>query len=93
MGRRRGHLRVRPRVVRASAELLAGLVGHYTFASSLSVYADDRTPGQDEFAPLARLEDPTVEEVTGESYGGLKVLCEEAVGDVFPDRAAIARCG
>src|SRR5262245_34894569 len=82
-----------PRVVRASAELLAGAVGHYTFVSSLSVYADDRTPGQDESATLLRLEDPTVEEVTGESYGGLKVLCEEAVDDVFPGRALIARAG
>jgi 2'-hydroxyisoflavone reductase len=82
-----------PRVVKASAELLSGSVGHYTFVSSLSVYADDRTPGQDESAPLLRLEDPTVEEVTGESYGGLKVLCEQAVDEAFPGRALIVRCG
>ncbi|HEU4753553.1 MAG TPA: epimerase, partial [Armatimonadota bacterium] len=33
-----------PRVVRASAELLAPAVGHYTFISSISVYADLSRP-------------------------------------------------
>ena len=32
-----------PRIVRASAEALAGAVGHYTFISSISVYDDGRT--------------------------------------------------
>jgi 2'-hydroxyisoflavone reductase len=34
--------------VRAAAELLAPSVAHYTFVSSMSVYSDDATPGQDE---------------------------------------------
>src|SRR5260370_450859 len=37
-----------PRVVRASAELLAAQVEHYTFISSISVYADVSQPGLDE---------------------------------------------
>src|SRR5215211_6265819 len=61
-----------PRVVRASAGLLAGDVDHYTFVSSISVYSDDIGPGADEDAPVRELSDPTVEQVTGETYGGSK---------------------
>jgi 2'-hydroxyisoflavone reductase len=82
-----------PRVVRASAELLAGSVGHYTFVSSISAYADFKTPGMDESAPVARTDDPTVEEVTGETYGPLKVLCEEAAEAALPGRVLSVRAG
>jgi 2'-hydroxyisoflavone reductase len=82
-----------PRVVRASAEFFADATDHYAFVSSLSVYADDSTPGQDESGPLVELEDPAVEEVTGETYGGLKVLCEAAVKDVFGERGLNFRPG
>src|SRR5262245_21135498 len=41
-----------PRVVRASAEALADAVGHYTFISSISVFADFSTIGMDEHAPV-----------------------------------------
>src|SRR5689334_8723539 len=34
-----------PRIVRASAELLAGTVDHYTFISSISVYPSFKTLG------------------------------------------------
>jgi 2'-hydroxyisoflavone reductase len=82
-----------PRVVRASAELLAGAVDHYTFISTLSVYSDVGTPGIDEHGKLGTLTDHTVEEVTGETYGPLKVLCEQAVEQAFADRAFIPRPG
>ena len=59
-----------PRVLRASARQLAEAVDHYTFVSSISVYSDAITPGADEEAPVGELPDPTVEEVTGETYGG-----------------------
>src|SRR5215210_639471 len=59
-----------PRVVGASARLLAGAVDHYTFVSSISVYPEAIAPGADEEAPVRELPDPTVEEVTGETYGG-----------------------
>jgi 2'-hydroxyisoflavone reductase len=39
-----------PRVVRASAALLADAVDHYTFVSSISVYSDAIEPGADEEA-------------------------------------------
>ena len=77
-----------PRVVRASAERLAGSVGHYTFISSLSVYRDFSAP-VDEASALETLDDPNVEEVTGGTYGGLKALCEEAVLDTLPGQSLI----
>src|SRR3989440_3422112 len=81
-----------PRVVRASAELLAGSVGLYVFVSSVSVYPEFSRP-TDEGSPTATLEDESVEEVTGETYGALKALCERAVEDVMPGRVLTARAG
>ena len=82
-----------PRVVRQSAERLAGSVGHYTFISSISVYAENRTPGTSESAPVGTLEDETVEEVTGETYGPLKALCEQAAEQAMPGRVLNIRPG
>lgn len=83
-----------PRVVRASAELLADAVGHYTFVSTISVYADLSRPPKESSA-LATIEDETVEEFGPEFeyYGPLKALCEQAVRDVFGERALIVRPG
>jgi 2'-hydroxyisoflavone reductase len=81
-----------PRDVRASAELLGGAVGHYVFVSSISVYAFPLPAGIDESAPL----NPVVveaDEVTGETYGGLKVGCENVLREVFPDAHANVRAG
>jgi 2'-hydroxyisoflavone reductase len=82
-----------PRVVRASAELLATAVDHYTFISTISVYADFTTIGIDEHSPLATMEDETVEEINGETYGPLKVLCEQAVDEAMGMRALHVRSG
>jgi 2'-hydroxyisoflavone reductase len=82
-----------PRVVRASAGLLADAVDHYTFVSSISVYSDVIGAGADESAPVEELEDPTVEEVTGETYGGLKALCERAAEEEMPGRVLSVRPG
>ena len=82
-----------PRIVKASANYLADQVGCYLFISTISVYADYQTVGIDETYPLAMLEDETIEEITGETYGGLKVLCEQAVADVLPNRALNVRPG
>jgi 2'-hydroxyisoflavone reductase len=72
-----------PRQVNELADQLGERAGHYTLISSVSAYGSPLTPGFDESAPLAELSDPTVEEVTGETYGGLKVLCEQAAVDRF----------
>ncbi|MBN1146464.1 MAG: SDR family oxidoreductase [Anaerolineales bacterium] len=82
-----------PRIVRQSAELLAGAVEHYTFISTLSVYASSRQPGIAEDAEVSKLQDESVEELTGETYGPLKALCEQAVEAALPGRALIVRPG
>jgi 2'-hydroxyisoflavone reductase len=81
-----------PRIVRASAELLAAGVGHYTFISSLSVYGDIGTPGADESAPVATMADPSNENVQ-EHYGALKALCEQAAEAAMPGRVLSIRAG
>lgn len=90
-----------PRQVRALAAALGsaahpdghrdGRGGHYTQISSISAYADPPGPGVTEDSPLAELDDPDVEEVTPETYGGLKALCERAAVDVFGPGTAIVR--
>lgn len=82
-----------PRVVRQSVQLLRGATDHYTFISTISVYPDPTIVGIDETAGLATLEDESTEELTGETYGGLKVLCEREVEHAFGDRALILRPG
>jgi len=82
-----------PRLVSASARLLSERAGHYTFVSSISVYRDPGAPGLDETGPVATLEDPSVEEVTAETYGPLKALCERAAEQAMPGRTLIVRPG
>ncbi|MDQ3804699.1 MAG: SDR family oxidoreductase [Acidobacteriota bacterium] len=81
-----------PRLVRDSAELLADAVKLYVFVSSVSVYADFSRP-LDEGSPLATMPDEAVEEVNGETYGPLKVLCERAAEAAMPGRVLIVRPG
>lgn len=82
-----------PRVVGLSANALKDSVANYTFISSVSVYADFDVFGIDEDYPLARMEDETVEEITGETYGALKALCERTVEEIYPAGALILRPG
>ena len=83
-----------PRIVRASAELLANSVDHYAFISSISALSDLSQSDQDESAPVGKLkEGDSGEQVTEDSYGPLKALCEEAVEQAMPNRALIIRPG
>lgn len=82
-----------PRIVKQSAELLAGSVSSYVFISTISVYAGFTTPGLDENSPLGTLADPSVEDINGETYGPLKVLCEQAVEAALPGRSLLIRPG
>ena len=81
-----------PKFVKASSDLLAPSVGHCVYVSSISAYADFKK-GNDDNAPTGKLADPNIEEVTGETYGPMKELCEQYVRDAFKDRAAIVRPG
>jgi len=81
-----------PRVTNAACQLLKDAVDLYLFVSTISVY-DEAKPDAvlDESSPKITLADRTVEEVTGETYGGLKVLCEKTITDAYPDTHCIVR--
>jgi 2'-hydroxyisoflavone reductase len=85
----------RPHEVQALAAALGGRGGRLVLVSSVSVYRDDIPAGADEgaaladTAPLAGL-DHRGRVITGENYGALKVLCEEAARAADP-RALILR--
>jgi 2'-hydroxyisoflavone reductase len=83
-----------PRMVSASAQLLAKQADLYIYISSISAYDTNPVNG-DENTALAKLADPTVETMGKdfENYGGLKALCEQAAAAAFPGRAAIVRPG
>lgn len=82
-----------PREVQQAATWLSDQVDHYTFISTLSVYSDESTPGQDETGAVGTLADESIETVNGETYGPLKVLCERAALTALPGRALIIRPG
>jgi 2'-hydroxyisoflavone reductase len=82
-----------PRIVTASASALAGRAAHYTFVSSASVYPHPVPRGADESTAIDTLDDPTVEEVTGETYGPLKALCERAAAHAFSGPVLNVRAG
>jgi 2'-hydroxyisoflavone reductase len=72
-----------PRQVAALAGVLAGRGGHQLLISSASVYRTPVARGFDESAPLAELDDPATEEITAQTYGGLKVACERTALELY----------
>ena len=80
-----------PRHVQDSARLLAPNCDRYVYISTIAVYEDVwGATGED--SPLATIADETVEEVTGETYGPLKALCEKrAAAEIDPDKFTILR--
>ena len=82
-----------PRVVRQSVEALEECTGRYLFVSTESVYAEMVGRAVTEDSPLAPMPDETTEEITEESYGPLKVLCEREIEQGFGERALIIRPG
>jgi 2'-hydroxyisoflavone reductase len=82
-----------PRMVRASAELLAPHIKQYLYVSSISCYADNSKENCDESSAVATMDDPTLESMgkNYEYYGALKALCEKAAMEALPDGATIVR--
>lgn len=82
-----------PSQVRAMADVMDGRVGRYLLISTVSVYDPDGAaadPTEDAALLPAIHEDA---EVTGETYGGLKVACEEVAADAWGDRLTVVRPG
>jgi 2'-hydroxyisoflavone reductase len=93
-----------PRHVADSAQLLSSAVSHYIYVSSVSAYAamsgnltaadyQNVDVANTEYdSALVTMQDETVEEVTSETYGPLKVLCEKAATEAMgEDRITILR--
>jgi 2'-hydroxyisoflavone reductase len=81
-----------PRAVRSYTDLLAGSVDHFTFVSTISVYADLTQP-IDEESPVRELAGEEPEAFREDLYGELKVASERAIEERFPGRALIVRPG
>ncbi len=87
--------------VRDAGQALNGRVKHYVFISTLSVYAGEKEPGQDEAAPLMDYKgvDPMKETMqtlradVGGLYGPLKARSEKEAEAQFPGITTIVRPG
>jgi len=80
-----------PRVVRSGVEVLRSSgVRSYVFVSTVNAYPDPPA-GLSEATPAH--EPLEAEEVTGETYGPLKVGCEQAVHAAFGDAGLAVRAG
>ena len=82
-----------PRQVKAMASALGDSVSHYTFISSVSVYDDFSQEGLHEGCAVASLPEGAKEEITGETYGAYKALCESALEEALPGRVLNVRPG
>ena len=78
-----------PEQVAASVDALATRTRHWTYVSSLSVYADNDEVGADESAPLSEPAEPGDEY----DYSRAKAAAEASVRRALGDRVAIVRPG
>jgi 2'-hydroxyisoflavone reductase len=81
-----------PRIVGASARLLAPRIEQYVFISTISVYAHHDRPHADETAAVATVDDPKNEDVKA-NYGALKALSEQAAEAALPGKVTTIRPG
>lgn len=80
-----------PKEVVQATEAFAGAADHYIFISTVSVYGEGLKPGSDENGPLAKIDNPDTDKLTGETYGALKALCEQAAEKAMPGKVANIR--
>lgn len=80
-----------PRHVRDSVELLKDRCDRYVFVSTVAVYDFEEGEVFSESSKLAELEDPSVEEVSGATYGPLKAACDLIVQAELGERCTIVR--
>lgn len=80
-----------PRQVRPSSELLAANLNRYVFISAVSVYGDPSQTPVTEGYPRMPPASEDITEVNGETYGALKVACENIVQQVYRERCTLLR--
>ncbi|MFI4883532.1 MAG: NAD-dependent epimerase/dehydratase family protein [Phycisphaerales bacterium JB064] len=84
--------------VEDSAKLLKDNAGHYTYISSLSVYADHSRVGLNEDDEVATMPDDVADGITAlpydmQYYGAVKARSEAAARKYFPGKALVHRPG
>lgn len=72
-----------PGQVRHLHEALGDRGGHHVLVSTVSVYEEPATAGADEDSPVFAEPAADVDQVTGETYGPLKVACERAAREAY----------
>ena len=80
-----------PRQVRPSAEMLCAQVGRYVFISAVMAYGDPRERPVRESQPRLPPAAEDVTEINGETYGALKVACENLVESIYAERCTLLR--
>lgn len=80
-----------PLQVRASAEALHNAVSQYLFISTGAVYRASKEVPIVETHPLLEAAAENVIEINGETYGPLKVTCEQIVREIFGVRGKVVR--
>lgn len=82
-----------PRQTESMAKALVGRVPRYAFISTISVYAPSQSALTEASPRLSMPEgtDPTV--VNGQTYGPLKVECEDRLNDIYGGKALHIRAG
>jgi 2'-hydroxyisoflavone reductase len=80
-----------PQQVRPAAERLRTLVRRYIFISAVSVYGDPDERPVYETHPRLPLAAEDVTEVTSDTYGPLKVTCENIVQQIYGNRCTLLR--
>jgi len=81
-----------PKYCKMSADLLAPNTGYCLYISSISAYASFEKPN-DIGSPTGVLDNLDQEEITNETYGPMKALCEQYVRDAYGRRCSIVRPG
>ena len=80
-----------PRQVRASAECLRAAIGRYVYISAVMVYGDATVRPVLETHARVPAAGEHVTEVNGETYGALKVACEDILEELYGDRCTLLR--
>jgi 2'-hydroxyisoflavone reductase len=80
-----------PAQVRPSAQMLSAHVKRYIFISAVSVYGDPQDRPVLESHPRIAPAGQDVAEIDAQTYGPLKVACEDVVQHAYGDRCALLR--
>ena len=80
-----------PSQVRPALSFLVPKVGRYLYVSAVMTYGDTQLRPVTEDNPLVLAAEEEVTTVDGETYGPLKVACENLVREFFPGQAIILR--